>query len=229
MTVDYIIVSLSALLVAGLTLFSGFGLGTLLMPVFAVFSFALPAAVAAVFGALTLSSLNKIPAIARYSLENHIFTITPVKLIIGVLMIIFALFELIPRFEKLQFQRKYLPAGGLLSGFFGGLSGHQGALRSAFLVKAGLTKEAFIGTGVISAVVVDVSRLIVYGLTFFTEDFMKLQETNQTGIVLAAVLAAFAGSFAGSRLIKKIKMRSIQIMVGIMLLLLAIALAAGII
>ena len=29
----------------------------------------------------------------------------------------------------LEFDRRYLPLGGLLSGFFGGLSGHQGALR----------------------------------------------------------------------------------------------------
>ena len=62
---------------------------------------------------------------------------------------------------------KYIPLGGALSGFFGGLSGQQGALRSAFLIRTGLNKETFIGTSVVSAVVVDVSRLIVYGVTFF--------------------------------------------------------------
>ncbi|SVB47730.1 uncharacterized protein METZ01_LOCUS200584, partial [marine metagenome] len=34
---DYLIVAIAALLVAGLALYSGFGLGTLLMPVFALF------------------------------------------------------------------------------------------------------------------------------------------------------------------------------------------------
>lgn len=43
---DYLVVSLAALLAAALTLFSGFGLGTLLMPVFAVF-LPLPVAMAA--------------------------------------------------------------------------------------------------------------------------------------------------------------------------------------
>ena len=33
------------------------------------------------------------------------------------------------------------------SGFFGGLSGMQGALRSAFLARAGLSKEAFVASG----------------------------------------------------------------------------------
>lgn len=36
--VQYVVLCLTALLVSGLTLFSGFGLGTLLMPAFAIFS-----------------------------------------------------------------------------------------------------------------------------------------------------------------------------------------------
>lgn len=35
--VQYVVLCLTALLVSGLTLFSGFGLGTLLMPAFAIF------------------------------------------------------------------------------------------------------------------------------------------------------------------------------------------------
>jgi len=35
--VQYVVLCLAALAVSGLTLFSGFGLGTLLMPVFAIF------------------------------------------------------------------------------------------------------------------------------------------------------------------------------------------------
>lgn len=50
-----------------------------------------------------------------------------------------------------MFPPHWLPLGGLLSGFFGGLSGNQGALRSAFLLKAGLSKEAFIATGTVSS------------------------------------------------------------------------------
>lgn len=48
-----------------------------------------------------------------------------------------------------------------------GLTGNQGAFRSAFLIKAGLAEEAFVGTGV-AAVVVDVVGLAVYGLAFVT-------------------------------------------------------------
>ena len=69
---------------------------------------------------------------------------------------LFALLELVPSLEaRIKFDKKYLPLGGALSGFFGGISGHQGALRSAVLLKCGLEKEAFIATGVVCAVVVD--------------------------------------------------------------------------
>jgi uncharacterized membrane protein YfcA len=99
----------------------------------------------------------------------------------------------------------------LLSGFFGGLSGNQGALRSAFLIKIGLSKEAFIGTGTVSAVIVDVSRLLVYCI-----DFDGIGEI--WGLVFVATLTAFWGAFIGERLIKKITFRTLQLVVGIMLM-----------
>mgnify|MGYP000679824147 CR=1 FL=1 len=56
-----------------------------------------------------------------------------------------------------------MPLGGVLSGFFGGLSGHQGALRSMFLVKCGLDATSFVATGVVIAIAIDLTRLALYG------------------------------------------------------------------
>jgi hypothetical protein len=69
---------------------------------------------------------------------------------------------------------KYLPLGWLLSGFVGGLSGHQGALRSAFLIKADLREEIFIRTGTVSAVIADIIRLGVHGADFYTARFVSI-------------------------------------------------------
>jgi uncharacterized membrane protein YfcA len=140
------------------------------------------------------------------------------------LMVIFALFELMPHFAKISIGRQYLPLGGLLSGFFGGLSGHQGALRSAFLVKAGLTKESFIATGVVLSLMVDIPRILVYSVNFH---LLKLEKTNL--LLAAAVVAAFAGAFLGNLLVKKITLRFIQVMVALMLFAIAVALGAGLI
>jgi len=51
--------------------------------------------------------------------------------------------------KKMAISPVWLPLGGVVSGFFGGLSGNQGAFRSAFLLGAGLGKDAFIATGVL--------------------------------------------------------------------------------
>jgi uncharacterized membrane protein YfcA len=261
---SYLIICTVALFVSALTLFSGFGLGTLLMPAFALFfpievavaataivhlannifkvalvgkkadfsvvlKFALPAAAAAVLGALLLNTMATVQPILQYELGGRTCSITAVKLVIAFLIMVFALLEFIPAFEKLSFDPKYIPVGGTLSGFFGGLSGHQGALRTAFLIRAGLQKEVFIGSMVVSAVVVDVSRLIVYGSTFFSRDFSILAERGGVGLVVAGSLAAFLGAFIGSRFLKKIAMRAIQITVGILLLLLSISLGTGLV
>jgi hypothetical protein len=50
--------------------------------------------------------------------------------LVGLLLAIFALLEFVPAFRKVTFAPRYLPAGGFASGFFGGLAGMQGALRS---------------------------------------------------------------------------------------------------
>jgi len=48
----------------------------------------------------------------------------------------------------------------LFSGFFGGLSGHQGALRSAFLTKTGVSPQAFVGTNAVIGFMVDMVRMM---------------------------------------------------------------------
>jgi hypothetical protein len=261
---SYLIICTVALVVSGLTLFSGFGLGTLLMPAFTLFfpveiaiaatavvhlannifkvvligkkadmgivlRFALPAAFTAMLGALLLNYISSVQSIVQFTLAGWAVNLTPVKLVIAVLIMIFALFELIPGLGKFSFEPQFIPLGGMASGFFGGLSGHQGALRTAFLLRAKLPKEVFIGTMVVSAVIVDISRLAVYGATFFSRDFEILKSQGGLQLVLAGCLAAFLGAFIGSRILKKITMQAIQSIVGIMLFLLAIAMGVGLI
>jgi len=96
------------------------------------------------------------------------------------------------------------------------------------LLRFSLTKAAFIATGVVCAVVVDVTRLIVYGTTFYHENFRQLAQGGGFALVAFASLAAFLGAFLATRLIKKITMPLVRRLVGIMLIILAAALAAGI-
>jgi uncharacterized membrane protein YfcA len=260
----YWVVCIVAFVVAGLTLFSGFGLGTLLMPAFALFfpvelaiaatalvhlannlfklaligkwanwpvavRFALPAGFAAAVGALLLDRISAVTPRYEYELFGRTCAVTPVKVMISVLIASFTVLEFLPAFRRLSIDRKYLPLGGALSGFFGGLSGHQGALRTTFLVRAGLEKEPLLGTMVVSAVVVDISRLIVYGTTFFGRNFALLEKQGGRGLVIAASICAFVGTFVGTRLVKKVTIETVHRVVGVMLLLLAAAMAAGLV
>lgn len=260
---SFVTVALAGLFAAGLTLYSGFGLGTLMLPVFALFfpvevavvatalvhgannvfkvsllgrhgvlevilKFGLPAILAAVVGALALGWFAQSGSRLDVELrEQALLQATPVELVIGLLMIFFALFELLPRFRKLRFERRYLPLGGLLSGFFGGLSGHQGALRSAFLAKAGLSTEQFVGSNAAIGFLVDLTRITVYA-ALFTAAGGRLGEFEGWPLVLTGSLAAFCGVLIGKRYLHKVTMRSVQTLVGILLFGVGAALVTGV-
>jgi len=256
---DFILISLTALIASLLTFFSGFGLGTILLPVFALFfpldvaialtgivhlfnnlfklilvgkyavlkvvlKFGLPAIAAAFAGAELLMILTEVKPIASYNIGDSLFFITPVKLTIAILMIIFSVIELIPKFKQLQFKENKLFFGGILSGFFGGLSGHQGALRSAFLIKLGLSKESFIATGVVIACLIDFTRLSVYFSNFIGSGI-----TDNLYLLVSATLSAFTGAYFGNKLLKKVTLNFIQTFVAVMIMLIALGLGTGLI
>jgi uncharacterized membrane protein YfcA len=255
----YLIICLLALVGSLLTFFSGFGLGTLLVPVFAIFfpidlsialtaivhflnnifklfligknlnkkivlQFGIPAIISSFAGAYLLNFIADVKPITVYTISAETFYITPLKLLVAALLLGFSLLELFPNQIKFEFNSKWIPLGGLLSGFFGGLSGHQGALRTAFLNKAGLSKEAFIATGVAVAVLVDVSRLTIYSGKIL--DNTKSIDYN---LLFCATACAFAGAFIGNKLLRKITIKTLQTIVGIMLILFSVLLALGII
>lgn len=256
---DYVIICLVALMGAGLTLFSGFGLGTILLPVFGLFfpievavvltalvhfmnnifklflfgkkadknsilQFGLPAILFAYAGAYLLNLLTHIDPITTYAIGEKNYDVTPLKVIIGFLLIVFALFDFIPKFKNLEFDKKYLPVGGILSGFFGGLSGHQGALRSAFLIRVGLTKEAFIATGVVIACLIDVTRLSVY-----LPKIINNEVSLDYKLVGFATLSAFIGVYFGNKILQKTTITTMQNVVAVLLLVYGILLVLGII
>ncbi len=194
-----------------------------------VLRFGVPAAACAFTGAWLLARLAHLAPLASYHLGERAHAVTPLALVLGALIAVFALLELLPAFDKLAFGPRWIPLGGALSGFFGGLSGHQGALRAAFLARSGLDRDAFLGTGVLCAVIVDCVRLGVYGLSFHRGHADVIAAQGGRGLVLAATLAAFAGSFAGTRLVRKVTLRMLQRCIGAGLLLLAVALGAGLV
>jgi len=254
---SYLVVCAVALLASGLTFFSGFGLGTLLLPAFALFfaiekavaltavvhflngvfklvlvwrhvdrgvvlRFGVPAIAGAVLGAWLLAGLAGSGSLVAYSLFGRTVELAPVKLVVGLLLLFFACAELLPSIRAISFPSRYQPLGGVLSGFFGGLAGMQGALRSAFLIRAGLDKEAFVATGAAIAFLIDVARLSVYA-----GSIMGHRAGLDYGLLSAAIVAALLGSILGNHYLPKATMRGVQGVVAVMLFAVALGLISG--
>lgn len=255
MDLSDLLIPIVALAASLLTLISGFGLGTLLLPVFAV---VFPVEVAIVLTAVVhlLNNLFKLgllwksihwPTVLRFGVPGIVgayagarsmlllgarapvyigvlHPVDPLDLVIAALMLVFGLMELSKKLNTLAMPPQWMTAGGLVSGFFGGLSGHQGALRSLFLLRSGLEKHALIGTGVAIACLVDLTRLPTYanGAVVRTVE-------EQWPLLVATTLAAFAGAWWGRMLIPKVTMRGVQVTVGVLIVVIAALLAAGIV
>jgi len=229
---EYLILGLLSFFAGGMTLFTGFGLSTILLPVFVIFfpvaiavpstaivhflnnfyklfiyfkkinlkvliRFGVPALLASIAGAFLLKKLS--------SNERDL------EIILGILIISISFLEMIPAIRNLKIGIKWAPLGGIISGFFGGLSGHQGLFRSAFLIKSGLNKNSFIATGVGIAVLVDITRLSVYGSTIFTTSIIST-DGFWLPVIISTTSALFGVSLA-TDLVKKMTIGVIRNMV----------------
>ncbi|GAB5417951.1 MAG: sulfite exporter TauE/SafE family protein [Crocinitomicaceae bacterium] len=266
---DFVIVAIAVVFASGLTFFSGFGLGTIMLPVFSLFfdvsiavgataivhlannifkfalvskhihfptllRFGVPAMIFGALGGLLLKQIDGLPILHTYNLGASTFEITTVKVVIGVLMIFFAIFDLSPRLSNIKVQPKHLPFGGILSGFFGGVSGHQGAFRATFLTKVGLTKEQFIGTSNSVSLAVDFARLIAYFLPatiIASKSEIGFRDAIMDGqsLLIVGIVFAFLGTFIGKQLVKKTTISGIQRTVGVLLIVMGVLMGIGLI
>ena len=256
----FALIGLVAFLASALTLYSGFGLGTILLPAFAIFFpvpvavgatavvhlsnnlfkgallgrladwrivawFGLPAIPAAIAGAWLLAYLGSTPRLFSWEAYGHVYGPTAAAFTVGALMIAFAALELQPRFQRLAAPPRLLPLGGLLTGFFGGLTGQQGAFRSMFLLKSGLEPSRFIATGVLIAVLIDMSRVPTYAATIGGSGFGGADWR----LIAFAALCAFAGAFIGGRYVAKVTIGIVRVTVAGLMFVIGGALLAGLI
>jgi uncharacterized protein len=249
---EYIVIAVVACGASLLTFYSGFGLGTLLTPAFVLWfpidvaiamtgivhflnngfkfrltykhldqnilwRFGLPAVIAAFLGAWLLTQLP-----VGQTVYIWIKPVTWPKIVLATLMIAFVILELVPKWRDMTFPPDKMWLGGILSGFFGGLAGFQGVLRSMFLVKSGLSKEVYIATGIGIACLIDISRLT----TYFSGMSMALIRPNIL-LIGVATFAAFLGAYLGNLWIKKVTISVVEKNVSMLLMIFAGALLSG--
>lgn len=258
---DFVLIGVVAFGASALTFFSGFGLGTLLLPAFALFlpaapavaatgivhllnglfkgtlvfktahwptivKFGLPAIPGAILGAFILSLLGEQPSF-RWSAFGYVFKPSAAGVVIGVALLVFAALELTPWFQRLKAPFSMMPIGGAATGFCGGLTGQQGALRSVFLLRTNLDAPQFIATGTLVSILIDLARVPTYFGTFAATSIDLGR--REIGLIAFGTIAAFGGAWLGSRYLKKARIEAVRIIVAGLLFTIGTALVLGLI
>ena len=159
----------------------GFGIGSLMTPLLAVrFGTAtavalvmLPHAVATAVRCWRLRTHVDRRVLARFGLLSAAGALAGALLytrlgpgaltrVLGILLLLTAVAQLTGGASRWQPQGGIVALFGLLSGFFGGIAGNQGGLRSAALTAFGLSPLPFVATATATGLLVDAARAPVY-------------------------------------------------------------------
>ena len=224
------------LVAAALTVPAGFGLATMLTP---VVLFWLPpheaiAVVAIIHGAHNAWKLKLLRlsvdfgAVKRYgwalvvgavigALLHSYIPSDPLLLVVGLALVILPILSATERWTNFRLPESEDRIGGFGSGFFGGLTGHQGALRAMFLQKRLPDKVSYAATASVLALAVDITRIPIY---IFFEGSAILDEYV---LILALVISAVVGVNLGKVWLTKWKQSRIR--AGILIAIVASGLA----
>lgn len=256
---EYAFIFIVALLGSGISFFSGFGFGTLLLPVMAIFfdlpiavfataivhflnnvfklilvgrhahwktviQFGIPSAVGAFLGAEALKLLSQFTQPVHVQFWHTDMESTLIGIVMGFVLILLAALEYSNALVRMNKAPRILWLGGVFSGFFGGLSGQQGAIRSAFLMNHFEDKQVFIGTRAALAFIVDSVRIFTYAASFH----LFLQHEIYLPMALA-LIGGMSGAFIGNKFLQKTSIEWIRKTVMVFLFVMGTLMIAGLV
>jgi uncharacterized membrane protein YfcA len=221
-----------------LTLVTGFGLGTILTPTFAIV-FEVKIAILLVAFVHFLNNLLKfvlfwkhvdlaivrrfgvmslIGALMGAILQVYLYS-DVVKIILGIVLVGLGLSEMTTPLQKFRLPQKFDAIGGFLSGLLGGVVGNQGAIRSAYLLNYAIPKETFVATATLISLIIDVTRIPVY-LLLSSE---TLPSVGWHWFFVVGV--TFLGTLVGKRLITVLSLQSFKKVIAVFVLVVGIGYA----
>jgi len=211
------LIALVGFLAGAIASVSGFGIGSLLTPVFAV-QVGTKLAVAAVsIPHLTATALRfwimrrhiDRRLLASFGLMSaagglmgallHTTVDSPaLTIVFGGLLIFTGGLGLTGLSERMRFRGWMAWVAGTISGVLGGMVGNQGGIRSAAMLGFDVPRQAFGATATAVGLIVDVARMPVY-FAARGDEIAPLWPT-----LLAATLGAIVGTLVGERLLRSI-------------------------
>jgi uncharacterized membrane protein YfcA len=141
-------------------------------------------------------------------------------IVFGALLVFVSASHLAGVAGRLRFGGNGAWIAGALSGFFGGLVGNQGGLRSAALMGFDLPRERFVATATLLAIAVDAARVPVY---------LALHHRALSAIsplIVVATLGVLAGTCFGARVLRRCPEEPFRRVVAILLLALGVSMIA---
>ena len=226
-----LVVAAAALLAGAVASIVGFGIGSLLTPLFAV-RMGTQLAVAAVsiphlfatalrfwrlrshvdrrvlvsFGA-TSAAGGLTGALLHSYATNRALSIA-----FGVLLLFVGVSELSGFARRMRFHGPVAWIAGAASGLFGGLVGNQGGIRSAALLGFDIDKQAFVATATAIGLIVDGARMPVY----FATQLHAL--VGEWPLIVIAMAGTLIGTIGGVRVLGRIPQHVFRRIVAVILL-----------
>ena len=229
------LVGLASVAAGGIAAVSGFGIGSVLTPLFesqydiklAVAAVSVPHVIATAvrlwrlrrdidptvlksFGLMSAAGGLTGAVLQRYAAAPGL------TLVFAALLIFVGVLQLTGLSERMRFGKRTGWVAGVLSGALGGLVGNQGGIRSAALLGYDLSPARFVATSTAAGLIVDAARMPVYVIT----EHGRL--IALTPLMAIASVGAVIGTFAGARLLKKIPPHLFRTIVGVLVLALGV-------
>lgn len=228
-----LLLATAGVVAAAIAAVTGFGIGSLLMPVLgmqvgtklAVAAVAIPHFVGSAQRlwilrrhvdrrvVLGFGAMSAIGGLAGALLQTRVSG-RSLGIVFGVLLILAGVSELTGWIGRVHWGRRAAWVAGAISGVLGGLVGNQGGIRSASMLGFDVPKESFVATATAIALFVDCARLPVY---------LATQGREIAGVwplLLIATIGVVVGTLLGSQLLKDLPQRNFRRVVAVLLLVL---------
>lgn len=143
--------------------------------------FIIPSVVGVIIGALLIANQS-----------GEIFA-----LLIGIFLVLFALYFLIFPQDAILASNKNIIIGGSTAGFLAGFLGTGGVIRGAAMAAFNLEKNVFVATSAFVDLFVDISRSVIY----YQNEFIVFEKLIY---ILPLILISFVGSYIGKLILEKL-------------------------
>jgi uncharacterized membrane protein YfcA len=231
-----VLLALVAVVAGAIASVTGFGIGSLLTPVFslrvplkiAVAAVSIPHLIATAVRFWMLRGHVERRVLLTFGLASaaggltgallHTRLTSPMlSVVFGVLLLFVAVMQFTGSSDRMRFGGRVAILAGALSGLLGGLVGNQGGIRSAGLLGFEMPKETFVATATAIGLMVDAARMPVY---FATE---RRDMSSLIAPLVITIVGVVFGTIVGARALRRVPQRFFRPVVAVVLAVLGIA------